>query len=448
MTHAHELQQQAIAALVSGRLEEAERSYRELLAVYPHPGVLHNLGLVLVRLRRDAEAVPLFEQSLAKRPDASNVRLALSNALIHCNRPFEALACCEDLLAFDPTSRDARHNKAVALRELNRHAEAADTLEALLADDPSDADAEFNLALAELMLERYATGWIHYEARWRGSAAEVPLPESDTPVWRPGESLGGRAVLVQAEQGIGDSLQFLRFVPCLDAVCRRVDLQLQRELVALVGRQWPARRTDVLSATPALDIDRRIALLSLPLALQMQHIGAATPYLQANPARIEKWGRELASRRGGRIGIAWRGNSKARHDPHRSLPVEALQGWLEASAARNYSVVALQRDANAREREWLAQFPHVQVPGRQLEDFEDTAAVMALTDQIVSVDTSVIHLAGALGRPAIVLLKFSSDWRWGIDRPDGATYQSIRALRQPAAGQWDSVVRALIDMLP
>src|SRR5262249_31321149 len=151
------------------------------------------------------------EQSLAKRPGDSNVRLALSNALIHCNRAFEALACCEDLLAADPTSRDARHNNAVAPRELNRQAAAARTLARLLADDPSDADAEFNLALAELMLERYATGWIHYEARWRGSAAEVPLPESDTPVWRPGESLGGRTVLVQAEQGIGDSLQFLRF---------------------------------------------------------------------------------------------------------------------------------------------------------------------------------------------------------------------------------------------
>src|SRR5215471_13203248 len=188
MTLAYELQQQAVAALVSGRLEEAERSYRELLAVYPHPGVLHNLGLVLVRLRRDAEAVPLFEQSLAIRPGDSNVRLALSNALIHCNRPFEALACCENLLATNPTSRDARHNKAVALRELNRHAEAADTLEALLVDDPSDADAEFNLALAELMLERYATAWIHYEARWLGSAAQLPRPSSAVPVWRPGDS--------------------------------------------------------------------------------------------------------------------------------------------------------------------------------------------------------------------------------------------------------------------
>lgn len=328
MTLAHELQQRAVAALESGRLEEAERSYRELLAVYPHPGVLHNLGLVLVRLRRDAEAVVLFEQSLAKRPGDSNVLLSLSNALLHCNRSLEALACCED------------------------------------------------------------------------------------------------------------------------AICTRVDLQLQPALVPLLARHWPARHIDALGARPSADVDRRIALLSLPLALQIQDIGAADSYLQADPACVERWGCQLAPRRGGRIGIAWRGNAAKRHDPHRSLPVEALQGWLEAAAAKNCSVVALQRDANAQEREWLAQFPHVEVPGEHLDDFEDTAAVMELTDQVVSVDTSVIHLAGALGRPAIVLLKFSSDWRWGIDRPDGATYRCIRALRQPAAGQWRPVVRALIDALP
>ena len=448
MTIAQELQRRAAAALRTGRLEEAERCYRDLLAVYSHPGVLHNLGLVLVRLRRDAEAVPLFEQSLAIRPGDSNARLALSNALLHCNRPLEALARCEEVLAADPGSRDARHNRAVALRALNRHAEAAAALQALLAEDPSDADAEFNLALAELMLERYASAWIHYEARWHGSAAQLPLPPSATPVWRPGESLAGRVVLVQAEQGLGDSLQFLRLVPRLDAGCVRVDLQLQPELVALLCRQWPARRIDALGATPDGDVERRIALLSLPLALGVNDLSAAASYLQPDPARIEQWNGRLGHRGAGRIGIAWRGNPVKRHDPQRSLPVDALQPWLVAAALKGCSVVALQRDANAHEREWLAQFPYVEVPGAHLRDFEDTAAVMALTDQVVSVDTSVIHLAGALGRPGIVLLRFCSDWRWGIDRPDGATYRGILALRQPQPGDWASVVRGLIDLLP
>jgi len=445
---AQELQERALAALRAGSLEEAEARYRDLLSVYPHPSVLHNLGLVLVRQRRDAEAVPLFEQSLGARPADSNVRLALANALLHCDRPHDALNRCEEMLAVDPGNRDARHNKAVALRALNRHAEAAGMLEALLAEDPADADAEFNLALAELMLGRYASGWAHYEARWRGSKAQLPLPVSATPTWQAGESLAGRVVLVQAEQGLGDSLQFLRLVPRLDEVCVRADLHLQPELVPFVRRQWPRRRIDPLGAKPEPDVDRRIALLSLPLALGAEDPGAASQYLQADPKRIERWSAQLKPGTSRMIGIAWRGNPKKRHDPLRSVPVEELRPWLDAAGAKGCSVIALQRDISAREREWLARFPSVEAPGAQLSDFDDTAAVMALVDQIVSVDTSVIHLAGALGKPSIVLLRFCSDWHWGSDRPDGATYRSVRALRQPAPGQWGPVVRTLIELLP
>src|SRR5574340_132453 len=231
MKVAESLQQHALAALRSGRLEEAEKAYRELLAVFPHPGVLHNLGLVLVRLRRDSEAVHCFEASLAARPADHNVRLALANALLHCNRPEEALARCDEILAAAPDRRDARQNRAIALRALNRHVEAATVLERLLDEDPFDADAEFNLALAELMLGRYAAAWQHYEARWRGSAAQAPLPSANGALWRRGEPLRSRVALVQAEQRLGDTLQFLRWLPNLDAQCARVDLQVQPELL-------------------------------------------------------------------------------------------------------------------------------------------------------------------------------------------------------------------------
>jgi tetratricopeptide (TPR) repeat protein len=443
MVAPRELQRQAVAALRSGTLPEAERCYRELLAAYPHPGVLHNLGLVLVRQRRDAEAVPLFQRSLAARFDP-NVALALANALLHCNRPLEALACCDEALAGEPASRDARHNKAVALRELNRNEDAALLLQALLAEDSSDADAEFNLALAELMLERYASAWPHYEARWRGSDARTPLPDSTVPPWRAGESIAGRVVLVQAEQGLGDTLQFLSLIPALEAGCARVDLQLQPELVALLRQQWPTRRIDLLGAPPAADVATRIGLMSLPLALAMDRLDPIAAYVRADPRTVELWRGKLR-RCTRRIGIAWRGNPGKRHDPHRSLRVEALRPWLEDLATKDVAVIALQRDAGTAEREWLAQFPHLEILGDGLRDFVDTTAVMALCDGIVSVDTSVIHLAGALGRPAVVLLKFSSDWRWGIDRRDGSTYESVRALRQPAIGDWAAVVQALVQ---
>jgi len=443
MTAAADLQQRALAALQAGRLEEAERSYRELLALVPHPGVLHNLGLVLVRLRRDAEAVEYFERSLAARPADSNVRLALSNALLHADRAREALACCDELLAADPYSRDARQNRAIALRALNRHDEAADVLEGLLAEEPADADAEFNLALAELMLERYGSAWDHYEARWRGSHAQLPLPMANGALWRKGEPLAKRVTLVQAEQGLGDTLQFLRWVPLLAAQAARVDLQVQPELVAFVRRQWASYRIDALGEETASDIERRIGLLSLPLALGVSDPGSAPAYLRADPGRVDAWARRLPLRSDRWVGLAWRGNPLKRHDPQRSIPFEALRPWLETAAAKSLAVVSLQRDVSDAERAWLAQFPHVAVPGAELRDFDDTAAVMMLTREVVSADTAVIHLAGALGRPAIVLLRFCSDWRWGIDRPDGATYGSVRALRQPAPGDWTSVLQRL-----
>jgi hypothetical protein len=260
--------------------------------------------------------------------------------------------------------------------------------------------------------------------------------------------LGHRVVLVQAEQGLGDTLQFLRWVPRLDAQCRRVDLQVQPELVGFLRRQWPGRRIGALGDRGASDVDCRIALLSLPLALAISDPGSATPYLDADPARIEAWAGRLPPSPAGYVGVGWRGNPRKRHDPQRSLPLEALRPWLETAERRGLLAVSLQRDVHESERTWLGQFRNVHIPGGDLRDFDDTAAVMALARQVVSVDTSLIHLAGALGRPAVVLLRFCSDWRWGVDRPDGATYRSVRALRQPAPGDWASVVRRLVDLLP
>ena len=442
-----DLQQQAVEALRAGRFAEAEGHYRRLLAAHRHPAFLNNLGLVLVAQHRDAEAVPCFQDALAARPDDANARVALSNALLHCGRAAEALAACDALLQRSPGHRDARHNRAVALRALARNAEAAEVLEALLAEDPDDGDAEFNLALAELMLGRYQRAWRHYEARWRGRSPQPPLPAVPLPLWREGESLAGRAVLVQAEQGLGDTLQFVRLLDAACAACARVDVQVPDTLLGLVRRRWPSLRVQPLGAMPQPGLEIRIALMSLPLALGIGDPGSAQPYLAACEERMREWRSRLPAA-GRRVAVAWRGNPAKRHDPMRSMPLDALAPWLAAARERGLSVVALQRDADERERARLAGEPHVVVPGEGLRDFDDTAAVMALCDQVVSVDTSVIHLAGALGRPAVVALHYASDWRWGIDRPDGATYRSVRAVRQPAPGAWHAVVQTLIERLP
>ena len=438
-------QQAALAAMQAGRHDEAERLYRELLAVFPHPGFMNNLGLVLVAQHRDAEAIPFFQRAIAARPDDTRARIALSNALIHCGRADEALALCNELLLMAPFDRDARHNRAVALRALARNEEAALAMEKLLAEDPDDADAELNLAFAELMLERYGRAWHRYEARWRGASPQAPLPDCDVPLWTPGESLDGRAVLVQSEQGYGDVIQFLRFVAPLLAIARRVELHVPQALHRLVEGSFPGADVKVLGSAPDPGLELRLGICSLPLALGIGRPDGAEAYLRPEADRVAHWRERIPA---GSMAIAWRGNRAARHDARRSLPIEALDPWLVATARRNLPVLVLQRDVDDAERRHLSAFPHVAIPGESLADFGDTAACMMMSQHVAAVDTSVLHLAGALGRPATGLLHFASDWRWGIDRPAGSTYRSVRTLRQPSPGDWKPLVRALIESLP
>jgi hypothetical protein len=439
-------QQVALAALRDGRLEEAERAYRELLARHAHPAFLTNLALVLVRQRREAEAIPLLQQAIAARPADVNARVILSNALLHSDRAAEALACCEEILAIEPRQRDAHHNRAVALRALTRNEEAAVAMRALIAADPEDADAAFNLALAELMLGDYAQGWGHYEARWRGATPQPPLPTSAISLWQPGVSIEGRAVLLQAEQGLGDTIQFLQFIPRALAACGRVALQLPASLHGMARRAFPSVTLHAMNDTPASGYDVRLGLMSLPLALGIADPGSAPAYLIADAERVAAWRQRIAGTPA--LAIAWRGSPTLRKDRQRSVPLAALAPLLDRAAARGDSVIAVQRDISASERELLARWPNVTAPGEDLRDFDDTAACLALASHVACVDTAVIHLAGALGRPASVLLHFASEWRWGIDRPAGATYRSVRALRQPSPGDWDSVVRTLTASLP
>jgi tetratricopeptide (TPR) repeat protein len=439
-------QQVALAALREGRLEEAERAYRELLARHAHPAFLTNLALVLVRQRREAEAIPLLEQAIGARPGDVNPRVVLSNALLHCDRAAEALACCEGILAIDPRQRDAHHNRAVALRALTRNEEAAAAMRALLAADPDDADAEFNLALAELMLGDHGRGWAHYEARWRGATPQPPLPPSAIPLWRVGETLEGRAVLLQAEQGLGDTIQFLQFVPRAIAACGRVAIQLPVSLHAIVRRAFPGVDLHATDDTPSSGFDVRLGFMSLPLALRIGDPGGAEPYLAADAQRVAAWRERIPHNPA--LAIAWRGSPTLRKDRQRSMPLATLVPLLDRAAERKETVIAVQRDITAAERAQLAHWSNVIAPGDELRDFDDTAACLSIASHVACVDTAVIHLAGALGRPTTVLLHFASEWRWGIDRPAGATYRSVRTLRQPSPGDWDSVVRMLIVSLP
>jgi len=430
--------ERALAAQAAGRLDEAEQCYRELLAGNPqHPSALNNLGLVLVAQRRYGDAVLAFEQALAARARHVNTLVALANALTLANRPQEAIERCDEALAIEHGNADARHNKVVALRALNRYRDAMAELEVLLARDPDDADAEYNLALCELVLGDFLHGWPHYEARWRGTKPQPALPLAHIRRWKPGDSLQGQQVLVQAEQGLGDTLMFVRFVPRLAELCAGVELHVQEPLVAFVQRQWPdlpvaALGEQLAGAAPQL----RIPLMSLPLALQLdavEKLAIEGPYLHRPSPKMER----------GMVGFAWRGRPVHRNDHNRSIPVETFKPWLEARGAAGAKVFSLQKGATETERRFLAGFAHVQVLDEALADFDATAVAIAALDEVVCVDTSIAHLAGGMGRPTTVLLPFSPDWRWGLEAESTPLYPTLRLVRQHAIGGWPELIERL-----
>jgi len=451
MASPQELQQEAVAAFRSGRLDEAEDRYRRLVSVARHPGLLVNLGMVIAARNRPAEAVPLFEESLLRRPGDLNARVALASALVFCDRPAEALARCDEALALDPSHVDARHNRAVALGALDRNAEAIAVLRSLLSEDPGDADAEFRLGVNELLLRDFANGWRHYEARWRGARAHPPMPLDAYALWRPGDDVRARALLAMAEQGLGDALHFMRWIPRLASVASRVELQVQPGLAGFVRRQLPDVAVGILGAQPVIAApELRLPLMSLPLALGLgdDSDAAAGTYLHAETARVAAWRERLGAWDGPRIAFVWRGSPTLRRDALRSIALESLQPWLAAASAGGVQLLSLQRDATPSERECLRRVPHLVDAGPDLADFDDTAAVMAIADHVVSVVTAAIHLAGGMSRPATLLLQFAPDFRWGLASGRARLYPSVRLLRQPAPGDWAPAVRSLIEALP
>ena len=400
-----------------------------------HPGARHNLAHGLVAQRRYADAIPLFEQSLQIRPAHPNTLVALANAHTHANRPEDAIRCCAAALASDPANVDARHNMAVALRALNRHAEAIAQLEDLLARDPNDADAEYNLALSELVLGDFTPGWRHYEARWRGRKAQPALPLARIRAWRPGEALDGERILVQAEQGLGDTLQFVRFLDALEGV---VELHVQEPLVGFLRGQWPGVAVGALGEACERAPTVRIALMSLPLALGLdtpERLAATRAYLHAAEGAASSEARS--------VGFAWRGRPTHQNDHNRSIPVERFAPWLEAQATAGIPVVVLQKGVTDAERSFLARFGHVRIDEERLRDFAATAATVAALDAVLSVDSAVAHLAGALGRPTTVLLPFAPDWRWGLASEQATLYPRMRVARQPAHGAWKETIERL-----
>ncbi|MDR3539330.1 MAG: tetratricopeptide repeat-containing glycosyltransferase family protein [Acetobacteraceae bacterium] len=492
----------------AGRLPEAEQGYRQILAAAPlHADTLHMLGVLALQTGHPAPALTYIERAIAQASSVALYHVNRASALLALQRPGDAEAACREALRLKRNSAEAQqtlghalsdigrpeqaaaayrealrlnprlpalhNNLGLVLHEASRLDEAVEALRiavrqapqdtgaisnlagvlkdagrleeaeslyrALLQRNPNDAAAHYNLGVMLLVAGRFEQAWPEWE--WRFRADPALAHRFTQPSWT-GGPLGGRTLLVHAEQGIGDMVQFSRYVPLLPRD-GRVVLEVHPPLVPLL-RQLDGVAEVVAIGDPLPAHDLRCPMMSLPLALGLTRaadIPASVPYLKPDPARVTAWRERLAALPGRRVGVVWAGNpERMRMDRRRSLNATAL---APLAAVPGVSLVSLQKGPAA------AQLP----PGAMtdwtadLADFVDTAALIEALDLVIAVDTAVLHVAGALGKPVWLLNRFDTCWRWELGCDDSRWYPTLRQFRQTEPGVWDDVVVRVCEAL-
>ena len=420
------------------RFAEALASYDRALAARPdYAEALYNRGNALQELQRFDEALASYDRALAARPDYAEALYNRGNALQELKRFDEALASFDRALAVRPDYAEALYNRGVTLQELKRFAQALASYDRALAARPDYAEAHWNESLVRLLTGDFVRGWKKFEWRWKNESLNLSPRNFAQPLWLGENGIEGKTILLHSEQGLGDTIQFCRYVPLVAVRGARVLLQVPELLQDLMASL--AGVAQVIGPTSKLpDFDLHCPLLSLPLAFEtrLDTIPSATPYLSASSESVRSWNISLGLKYRPRIGLVWSGNPAHKNDHNRSIKLRTLIQLLDIDA----TFVSLQKDIGADDATVLKDQSDLLHFGDKLKDFSDTAALISNLDLVISVDTSVAHLAGALAKPVWVLLPFLSDWRWLLDRDDSPWYPTARLYRQYAAGDWSGVV--------
>ena len=418
-----------------GRAEEALAAYDEALRIAPGYAEAHsNRGAALIDLARLDEALAAFERALILKPGYAEAHQNTSKAYLRLDRPDLAVAACDAAIEAEPDHADGRSHRGDALWAQGRVDEAIADFRAAEGAGLRAHDFRFNQAMLTLLKGDLANGWLNYEDRWLIKKPPPRALAAPFPIWR-GEDLNGRTLIVYEEQGLGDVIQFCRYLKYLPDRGARVTFQAPAKLLALLRT---LEGDFAMRTSPPADqtFDYQCPLLSLPLAFgtTLQTIPAPIPYMRAEPERILKW-RDRLGGEGFKIGVAWQGS---RMDIARWFPLGQLFGLSQLPGVR---LISLQKD-----EEQAGDLPagmSIETPGADFDAgpdaFVDSAAIMQSLDLVISCDTAVAHLAGALGRPVWLALKKVPEWRWQLDRTDSPWYPTMRLFRQHAFGDWRSV---------
>ena len=423
------------------RHDDAIESYRKAIAINPDFSDAHcNLGSALTHLQRYDEALASLDRTLALRADRPDALYNRGNALKPLQRYEEALASYDRAIALQPNHADAHNNRGQVLREMERYEEALESYDRALAIRPQHVMAHCNAAALRLLTGDFARGWTHYEWRWLKKSV-IPMKRNfSQPAWNGRDSIAGKTILIHSEQGLGDTIQFCRYVPMVAAHGGRVIFEVQKTLQAIMAQLAGAGRV-IAKGSPLPAFDLHCPLVSLPLAFgtRLETIPSTTGFLSVSAELATDWQSRLNGKPSPRIGLVWAGNPGHERDRERSIGLRAFVPLLDTFGA-DVTFVSLQKDIRAEDAALLRERADILDYGNMLEDFSDTAALMSQLDLIISVDTSVAHLAGAIGKPVWILLTYFPDWRWLLGRDDSPWYPTARLFRQDESRTWDGVI--------
>jgi tetratricopeptide (TPR) repeat protein len=397
-----------------------------------------NRGLVLCELKQWKAALASYQQAIAIEPDYAEAHLACGRVLQELRQLDAALASCDRAITIVPDYEEAYLGRAVLLYRRRQMDAALSSYDQAIALKPDYATAHHGRSHTYLLLGDLDKGWIGYEWRWKDSDCLSTGEQRDfsQPLWLGKESIAGKTILLFSEQGLGDALQFCRYARLVSDLGARVILEVHEPLRSLLaGLEGVSQLVTKGDALP--DFDYQCPLLSLPLAFKtrLNTIPSSARYLASDATKLASWQRKLGEKAQPRIGLVWSGNPLHKNDENRSILLAELLQHLPPGL----QYVSLQKDTRESDRKVLQSSPTILQFSDELHDFSDTAALCDCMDVVISVDTSVAHLSGALGKDTWILLPFVPDWRWLLDRDDSPWYPTARLFRQDKFGDWNGV---------
>jgi tetratricopeptide (TPR) repeat protein len=466
-------------ALAALKLYEAAlQSYAQAIALQPqNPEAYNNRGIVLKDLKQHQQALADYDVAIALNPDYAEAYNNRSVALRHLKQFDAALESIEQSIRLNPEFAEAYNNRGNVLKEIQLYTEALisfdqaiairagyagahnnrgtalyelkqfdlalESYEQALALNPQFASCYWNKALLKILTGDFEEGWRLYEWRWLGLLKDADRKFTH-PLWLGQQSLAGKTILIHPEQGLGDFIQFCRYLPLLENLGAKVILETPLPLLGLL-ETLDANFSIVAQGEPLPDFDLHCPIMSLAYAFKtsLSNIPATVPYLQADDAKRQRWRHSLGETQRLRIGLVWSGSAEHKHDQKRSIPLSQFTPLLNLDIEFH----SLQKEVRPDDALTLEDFRQIHPHQHELHDFTDTAALVAELDLVISVDTSVAHLAGALGKPVWILLSYLPDYRWLLDRDDSPWYPTATLFRQTAIGDWDGVLADVAEKL-